>query len=915
MVSNTEGIGGTREPQSSVEGQSVRHMTQATISGVNNDSLHDLDDLLASLDTVWEQVKSDLNIENPPILTSKTKSSGSIEEQIDEELEQEIAELSKYQEPEPVPDKEQQEVQQDTSGVHEVTTKEEAEKCPCGKTLTKVERFFVSLLKNKFFHKIFPSFITSKMDASFAKYADMQAEHALGLSKGKIEEHRRAEGYEMNLEQASEPMEVSHELLQDPKQLGLHKELKSHQAIARQAVEGKAHEDVPPFDTQAGQMLAFSFEATPEGIVLKENEVTPTSYLLGSSGSEEDKVKGSHLTNAYVIQVDGKDYGIIRTGVINTEQKANEFVALLQKLQQDIQESTGNPDYKLRVVSQQLNSFEGEAKLINQQHRWINYANTQMQEKGIGEVIHINVPSNRWYHFTKALESMGTIGSILTTIGGKVFGNFGKGERLSKEQNLDSLGTYVKWASSDIRKNLERGGVARLLNEVGLTEDSRVTYLEQDLTMAIANTTKDIEVLTSQPPPVEPKAAQQRENDKKNLLERLDSLKQQRDVISDQMRPRELLKGIEDRALASKENLDPQINQLVEQIEELKLSLATKKTDKKEKLALDTDPQVEIGTDSEVAESTNSSISQLNEQIEALEESLDVKKPLSKAEIKRQLKEYGEQLATLRQEKKEMLIQDYKAFKELEGIFEKQAADPSKSAESKLEAKINLRKVSAMAQVLGSQLDIPGVQMSRGKQGMMIQQLNAELGVTSAINCKSGLDRTGFWHAVKLSLESFADKFTIDSSHSLVDNWDTTTSYMNQLVAKVGSSAFNEWLSGAKPLDLVALLGQEGALALGEDPKIKERMKEVIEFRKMTLNNLIKMGIPITGISTGLLGVKWNTGMQENLIPLNFLPPSVKLADGRIIQLVRYDKKTGEPIGMTPEGRKLITKFQSFRGS
>jgi hypothetical protein len=82
----------------------------------------------------------------------------------------------------------------------------------------------------------------------------------------------------------------------------------------------------------------------------------------------------------------------------------------------------------------------------------------------------------------------------------------------------------------------------------------------------------------------------------------------------------------------------------------------------------------------------------------------------------------------------------------------------------------------------------------------------------------------------------------------------------------------------------------------------------------MVLQNLLAVGIPITQISTGVVGFKWNTGFVENLLPLNFIPSHVKLEDGTVVRLVNSGSD-GSVKGITTTGRRLLTKFQNSRGS
>lgn len=224
-----------------------------------------------------------------------------------------------------------------------------------------------------------------------------------------------------------------------------------------------------------------------------------------------------------------------------------------------------------------------------------------------------------------------------------------------------------------------------------------------------------------------------------------------------------------------------------------------------------------------------------------------------------------------------------------------------------------LRVISLMNKILGSQLALPGAMIDRGQELMILGMLHQELGIVDAMNCKSGLDRTGINHAIVLSLEKMRKEkeFGPEREFELVDNWDNTSTILNGLVTKYGQELIDAWLDGAYPID-----ENEEISTL-----LKNRMKDVIKFRKLVLDNLIEVAIPITQTSTGLVGLKWNDRLL-NLIPLNFLPPYVRktfkteTADKtEVLELVKYDKRTGKPKKLTNHGQRLLLKFSTSRGS
>jgi hypothetical protein len=92
----------------------------------------------------------------------------------------------------------------------------------------------------------------------------------------------------------------------------------------------------------------------------------------------------------------------------------------------------------------------------------------------------------------------------------------------------------------------------------------------------------------------------------------------------------------------------------------------------------------------------------------------------------------------------------------------------------------------------------------------------------------------------------------------------------------------------------------------------------VNDFRQLVLKNLLNHGLPITFFSTGLMGMRWNEGAAENRHPLNFIPPYIEVdteATGQpstLVQIVKYDA-SGKPLGITNEGRHLLTQNSPYR--
>ncbi len=182
-------------------------------------------------------------------------------------------------------------------------------------------------------------------------------------------------------------------------------------------------------------------------------------------------------------------------------------------------------------------------------------------------------------------------------------------------------------------------------------------------------------------------------------------------------------------------------------------------------------------------------------------------------------------------------------------------------------------KAKLMVKLIDSQLRLDNP-IPRAQEVLIIKLLNKELNVISATNCKSGLDRTGFAHAVEIALFQLYKKYEKQDIENLVLNWD-----------KISKDHFTPG---------------------------KPKSNILNEMQNYVLMNLIDAGIPITQRSTGLLGLKWHSGKMAQLVPLEFIPATIT-SGGNTVTLVKYEN--GAPTGLTDMGHRLLTKLQKFRGA
>lgn len=200
-------------------------------------------------------------------------------------------------------------------------------------------------------------------------------------------------------------------------------------------------------------------------------------------------------------------------------------------------------------------------------------------------------------------------------------------------------------------------------------------------------------------------------------------------------------------------------------------------------------------------------------------------------------------------------------------------------------------KLQLFKRFLGNQLDKKEDKMERGQELLTLHLLNQKMGVVSGVNCKSGLDRTGFVFSLMMGLLQMDSVKQMD----MVNNWDRCTANLNKQIKgkENDTEAQYEW-----------------ANQQNED---KEIYLAILEFRLRVFENLVRVGMPITATSTGLLGIKWEKGVRQNLVPLNFLPPMIKVEGEKDpVRIIEYDSK-GEPSGLTERGHRLIVQLTDRR--
>ena len=780
---------------------------------------------------------------------------------------------------------------------------------------------------------------------------------------------------------------------------------KDHEAMAKATIEGSADEGsylkVPATKiADVGTMKGHQFGRTEDGEVLRtDGAVTPTCYLLGL---EEDNPLKNHLMNAYSLEVEGKEYPIIRSAKIDTPEKVAEFVSLVKTFVDGMRKKTGDPTFHIRMVSNQLNSHEGEKRMIDDQHRLLGLASEQLKREGYGEIVHINLPSNCLYDYQK--DHPNTAGRVLT------------GEVLSREQNTESWSVFATWLATDLTTSVG-GELESLDKEHPHLKTTLETFTRQSEAASKLRETSEKTVYST--------LGQIADNQAK-----IGELKKQKEEVLKKAYSLESTIGLStsgsappgggirrNLALATIPNIDKGIAELEGKNKELKTALQKIRDTLKQNVTNFNRDLATLGAALDAANPTgsNPALTKASQQIRLFRGVLSSQLGINQAKVDKELEVYKQAQGVIAQCRSSKVDVNAKpTLEEPLEEFEKTTENWSKNIDDKerriaelsrkeeglkaqiasksgfkvlmtlgrryfrgrarevaslnreltatrtnrasVEAEVrNLKQtlknslntleqtlnelntnatyitpaaLTSAISALRGEIEVsfrptpPPPAMDRGQEGMMIQLLCKSMGLGTAMNCKSGLDRTGIWHAVSLALEQAMKDMSPDELMDMVSNWEQITRDVNIVQTRLPPALYEKFIHGKTP-DLtpkeVSTISEAfkatSAYKNAEEGTTKfetqfvKRAIAVDKFRQNVSIHLQEIGNTITQRSTGVRGLKWNHGMGENRIPLNFLP--MHLENG---QSWKADKE-GRPLYMMREGRNVYTQYSSLRGS
>lgn len=211
------------------------------------------------------------------------------------------------------------------------------------------------------------------------------------------------------------------------------------------------------------------------------------------------------------------------------------------------------------------------------------------------------------------------------------------------------------------------------------------------------------------------------------------------------------------------------------------------------------------------------------------------------------------------------------------------------------------------------------------------------------MNCKSGIDRTGFARALWDSLHSMQNMFAAEFSWgnnpnpkaaayekliNFVLNQENLMIGLDKLQQKVAMQA--EFVKGISD-DLDQIKNRKRltqwhlrdgilqAISEGYDSTTAKEMLNLLQYQDLVAKNLLGVAQVITLESSGIVGLKYGqdgnvvTSLSANYHPLTRLPKYITTSDGKVIELYRVDYFGYRRL--TEAGKKIILRNSKRRGA
>lgn len=613
----------------------------------------------------------------------------------------------------------------------------------------------------------------------------------------------------------------------------------------------------------------------PDGnLIALEGKVCPTS--------ERALEVSDDLTNIY-IHLSDDGHLTITCGVIDGKGKADQFMAAVTHALKKYEIL----DKPLRIVMHQLNSkgsgpgvFVSEHNLIAKQHQMVAYINRELDKHFEKEGIRVKGQAPYVAHVNRCLNGF-------TRIPGE--------DEKTHPINREGIATQMQWFLSDLQEGYRN--VPRSLIERQKTLKDTMTKL-QIKQLSLHNTLEFISKFDSETKKLKEEIAlaeaeiikinirisdlsTDRNSELSKLLNRREEILSKAfhlDKLIDQKDYRKLVSGsINFEELLSMKKYDQLLDQL--------------RAAPKYKIGENIYHLSDLRTELKQLKASQEKMVSMNEQdIREIQIKRDAyKQLLQEGPIKIDPQDLQYQKAKVKEDQKEIKRLEAEIEAELQKLAPELYTQSENVKDKELKAKFSIAS-SVLAMQLGK-AGKPNHPPKLSPAEELAYQLLFDhvLGAATEINCKSGLDRTGFARALQNVIEQRLHTQPLSDVLKFFVNFKLRVKQMD--LAYLRSRDTYEWL--------------------------KEYAEE-LKFQQDILAELLGVAMPITGRSTGLEGLKWHhdkksmNPFEKNPHPLPFLPIYVINHDGNPVEIIKFDTQCKREF--TPEGNALLMRLSTRRG-
>ena len=603
---------------------------------------------------------------------------------------------------------------------------------------------------------------------------------------------------------------------------------------------GEAATPLTSTDGKQWSALEIRLDSTDNPQVTEERIVPTTERALKIS---------QDLNNVYV-HISDSGHITISCGKIDDEAKAKQFMAAVGWALKKRKEEE-KPEAPLRIGMHQLNGWTREGKALGQQHKMAAYINHNLA--GYLEEKEITVPGSPPFlaHINRCMN--GFERNPITR---------GHEQKKDRANNREGIAANMVWLQEDLAPLLEKAGIKSTTSEGQTVETQREELNEKVMIEGLENVGISAE---GQKPLITKNPASRVALEQQKLKEDLQLLHTKQQALAEltstvhEQHPN--LKKVQDKINSLNGKL---INIEVNEGEE---GLTTKELNEKKK-----------GVLSELEEAKKEYDKAWKKA--ATHQDLESKKVLSK-EIKEAEKTVGEDLHYLTLEMNALRLTIKEKIDKNDGDAEalKAALYPVQLATHILAMQTGQCKECGLEKLTAAQ-----------EVGLHLS-LDIVLKIISEINCKSGLDRTGFIRALAMALS----KSELENPYEFLVNFESNVKKVDAKIRALGDH-----------------LSYEAFLE-----SLTDEQKQVVRFQSTMHQELLAVAKPITDRSTGKLGVRWNhpSKLGKNPHPLPYLPAFIKNTDSNEWVPVVGFNKSGKRTNLTQDGRTLYQGDSSNRGA